>query len=88
MHVRYVLGVCAAVLVLPATASAQQLIVNGGFETGDLTGWQAFTEDGSITNGVYPDASEMYSVTGDMLAPYSGIRDARAVRRVLLCAVG
>ncbi len=73
MQVRYVLGVCAAVLVLPASASAQQLIVNGGFESGDLTGWQAYTEDGSITDGVYPDASEMYSVGGGANpSPYSG----------------
>ncbi|MDX2473895.1 MAG: carbohydrate binding domain-containing protein [Candidatus Krumholzibacteria bacterium] len=41
-----ILGCVFAVLVLPlvgaSNASAQNLLVNGDFETGDLTGWEQF----------------------------------------------
>jgi len=34
-----------------AQAAIQDVVVNGDFETGDLTGWQTFTNGGSITVG-------------------------------------
>jgi len=35
---------CAAIAVAPAAAATP--IVNGGFETGDFTGWTLFTPGG------------------------------------------
>jgi len=44
--------VLAVVLAVAATATAAELVVNGGFETGDFTGWSL---SGNITNtGVDP----------------------------------
>ncbi len=45
-----VLAASAAVLAVATPASAGQLITNGGFETGDYTGWNANVEPGSNGN--------------------------------------
>jgi hypothetical protein len=46
--------VCTTLFLLGSSASASQLIVNGNFETGDLTGWSvgdsAGLGDFSVTN--------------------------------------
>jgi len=51
-----ILGCVFAVLVLPlvgmGNASAQNLLVNGDFETGDFTGWEVFGEDASADASV------------------------------------
>lgn len=48
------LSACALTAGLALTASAQELTVNGGFETGDTTGWVSF-----------PTANSTFTVTGD-----------------------
>jgi hypothetical protein len=65
-------------MALASVASASELFVNGGFETGDLTGWTASTQAGSGgslfvqsgTNGptsglptVGPDSGSFYALT-------------------------
>lgn len=47
MKIRHVLAIAAASLAIASAANASQLIVNGGFETGDYTGWTANVEGGS-----------------------------------------
>ena len=39
MRVRRMVGLALATAVITGTAGAQEMIVNGGFETGDFTGW-------------------------------------------------
>jgi hypothetical protein len=38
---------CVSCIVLAASAQATELLINGGFETGNFTGWNAQTEAGS-----------------------------------------
>ena len=39
---KYLMSLCAALVLLVAAAPAKAAIINGGFETGDFTGWTAF----------------------------------------------
>ena len=56
--------VVAAMVGSPGgTAGAQQQIVNGGFETGDFTGWTVET---------WPGSAGAASVTGAAIGPFSG----------------
>lgn len=50
MKIGSLLAVAAASLAIASAANASQLIVNGGFETGDYTGWTANVEGGSSGN--------------------------------------
>jgi hypothetical protein len=43
--VKKILVVLVLLALVPATGSATELVINGGFETGDLTGW---AHDGSV----------------------------------------
>ena len=48
---------CAILAIaISADATAQELTTNGGFETGDTTGWSDFTEDPQTFN-ITPDAN-------------------------------
>ncbi len=47
-----VLGCALAVLALAGSALADNLLTNGDFETGDLTGWEVFGEDANATASV------------------------------------
>lgn len=47
---RKMLAASLAVLLAGSTASAQQQIVNGGFETGDFTGWNVANQAGGSGN--------------------------------------
>jgi len=42
-----ILGCCLAVLAIPFTGASANLLVNGDFETGDLTGWLVYGNDAS-----------------------------------------
>jgi hypothetical protein len=55
--------VSSLLLAASAHADSIQLIVNGGFETGDLTGWTAQTE---------PESNGEFSVATGTIAPLSG----------------
>ncbi len=46
------LGCVLVVLAAAGPASAQNFLVNGDFETGDLTGWQVFGESGTSSGMV------------------------------------
>lgn len=43
-----------AAMLVAAPASAAELITNGGFETGDFTGWTVTTGQGTIVNTANP----------------------------------
>jgi len=60
-----------ALLVAVGTANAANLIVNGGFETGDLTGWTATSTEGT---GGFSATSQTYTpVSGNAtVGPHSG----------------
>ncbi|MGA2748074.1 MAG: hypothetical protein ABSG59_04790 [Verrucomicrobiota bacterium] len=59
-HIIRSLLVCAALLLLASVAAEAQLI-NGGFETGDFTGWTIFDD----TNGTTGDATVvLFDVAG------------------------
>lgn len=47
-------AVCAAVVAVAGTAAAQELAINGGFETGDTSGWTSF-----------PGPTSTFLLTGD-----------------------
>ena len=55
MRVLRTLGLALATAVITGTAGAQEMIVNGGFEAGDLTGW---------TRQVWPGSSGDIRVVG------------------------
>ena len=55
MCVRRTLGSALATAVITGTACAEEMIVDGGFETGDLTGW---------TRRVWPGSSGDIRVVG------------------------
>jgi Carbohydrate binding domain len=44
--------VCLFLVLLPALAFADNLVVNGGFETGDFTGWNVSGPDFGVTDFV------------------------------------
>ena len=60
-------GRLAATLVLgalaAAPAAAQNLVANGGFETGDLTGWLSTPDTPGLTFGVDSDPNNVHSGT-------------------------
>jgi hypothetical protein len=55
MRAQWMLGLALATAATAGTASAQEMIVNGGFETGDLTGW---------TRQVWPNSNGDILVVG------------------------
>jgi hypothetical protein len=57
-------GTIAALAAIAMPASAQQLITNGGFETGDYAGWTVET---------WPNSSGATQVTGALVGPISGL---------------
>ncbi len=54
MSFRTIKTVAVGALLMATTASAQSLAVNGGFETGDTSGWESF-----------PSINSTFEVTGD-----------------------
>lgn len=63
-----VLGACIALLAGPV-AAATQLLTNGGFETGDFSGWNA---------SVFSGSSGVIQTTTGAAAPVSGLSVAAA----------
>jgi hypothetical protein len=65
------LGVAALIAALSNAVPATELVVNGGFETGDLTGWAALgpvsVESASL--GVTPNSGTSMAVIGGFPAP-------------------
>lgn len=49
------------VLLLAGTASAAPLLINGGFETGDLSGWTAASQAGGNFGGFFVDGAAGYT---------------------------
>lgn len=64
MRVQWMLGLVLATAVITRTASAQEMIVNGGFETGDFTGW---------TRQVWPGSNGDVRVVGTGSGFLSGL---------------
>jgi len=63
-----------AIIAVPAAASAQNLVINGGFETGDFTGWTAASEsyleqvrDTYAASGTYAGEIAGYAYNPDTL---------------------
>ena len=78
-------------LVSSGTGITQELIVNGGFETGDFTGWTVSNSGGpggwAINNGTYDPnglATPLAPISGafDAVSYQSGSGDAFPLRRV------
>src|ERR1700693_6125776 len=58
------LAIVAAVAFTAGSASANNLLTNGAFQSGDLTGWTVFTtSNGSNGPGAFPFVSS-FDVTG------------------------
>jgi hypothetical protein len=52
---------CACLVLGARTASAQNAVINGDFETGDWSGWQLFASQGSKTGSFGPLLNPAYS---------------------------
>lgn len=67
-------AVAAAVLLFVSAtpSSAAELAVNGGFETGDFTGWALFPTQPGNTTIVSPGASGNFAACIDNTVPASG----------------
>lgn len=66
MSARSIVLVCG-LLALPAATHAQELLINGGFETGDFTGWTAFTQATS-NGGIFAN-----NIAAGGALPFSGM---------------
>jgi MYXO-CTERM domain-containing protein len=84
MGKRVVLLSVASALLAGAPAMATELVSNGGFETGDFTGWTQFG-DGSYT-GV--DNGTNFSVHAGTFAGYFGPITAGGVQQTLTANIG
>jgi hypothetical protein len=73
LAVKKILLILALLAFVPATGSATELVVNGGFETGDLTGWDS---TGNVR--VLGEAWGISAYEGDYMAVLSlfGFADA------------
>lgn len=58
------IGLLAALFAVTVPALAGTLVVNGGFETGDLTGWTANGWSINNTNTTGPYSGDFYAETG------------------------
>jgi hypothetical protein len=67
MRVSHLALPVAAALLTAVPATSQQLITNGGFETGDYTGWTVET---------WPSSAGVTQVTGTLTGPISGMPQA------------
>jgi hypothetical protein len=75
------LGLGAAWLISIGTnaARAQELVINGGFETGNFSGWTEFGEPGYIgVNTHWPHSGQYYGFFGPFTS--AGIRQTLAVQ--------
>lgn len=75
--------VAAVVLGVAGTASAANVVVNGGFETGDFSGWTQFGNTGftEVTGGGYAN-------TGSYGAAFGPIGSIGGVTQVLALSAG
>jgi hypothetical protein len=65
-----VVALCGALFLPTASVNAQQALRNGGFETGDLTGWSAFTLG---NGGFFPGDNSQPDGFGGYLTPGTGL---------------
>jgi len=72
MSLNKVLAVVAAAVVLCAGAGSASAVVNGGFETGDFTGWLQFPSGPGQQTIVTPGASGTYAACIDNTVATSG----------------
>jgi hypothetical protein len=72
----------AALAMVPAVASAAELVTNGGFETGDFTGWTQF----GATDNTGVSTSDVHS--GDFAAYFGAVRNTGGITQTLNTVIG
>jgi hypothetical protein len=89
---KYFLGIGAAIfsVMLAGHASAGNLVVNGGFETGDFTGWTVIPNGGTIVapDGYVYNGMTYHSHSGDYFAALGSASLSGSVSQSLSTTAG